>query len=173
MVRSFWDRNFRDPFAGWDNPLTDFRSAMDRLLEDFSRGLPLLGWGSDLSTAYPPVNLSEDADRFLIETELPGVTLSDLEVVCQGQTLTLRGERKESTEPEGAYERRERPTGAFVRTMTLPADVDADKIEATFEDGVLLVTVPKAAEAKARKIEVKKAGELRLIEAQETKKKEA
>ncbi len=144
MLRSLWDRAFGDPWAGWSDPFGE--EAFQSFWE-----------GGDVSTTYPPLNLSEDDERFLLEAELPGLTMSDLEIVCQGRTLTLRGERKTPPESEGAYQRRERPMGPFVRTMTLPGDVDIDQGEATLRDGVLLVTLPKTAQAKARRIEVKPA----------------
>jgi len=146
MSRVLWD-------WGYGDSLTQFRSAVDRLFESFAGELPRRsGWES---FAYPPIALSEAGDRFVVEAELPGVRMNDLEITCLERNLTLRGERKSSGDPDESYERRERPTGSFVRTIELPSDVDAGKVSAALVDGLLRITVPKGERAKPRRIEIK------------------
>jgi HSP20 family protein len=146
MSRVLWD-------WGYGDSLTQFRSAVDRLFESFAGELPRRsGWES---FAYPPIALSEEGDHFVVEAELPGVRMNDLEITCLERNLTLRGERKSSGDPDESYERRERPTGSFVRTIELPSDVDAGKVSAALVDGLLRITVPKGERAKPRRIEIK------------------
>lgn len=112
------------------------------------------GW-SALAAAYPALNVWEDEGHLFLEAELPGMDLNDLEIyVTGGDQLTLKGERRQPA-TEGVWHRQERGFGSFVRTVTLPAHVDADKVEARFLNGVLTVTLPKAEAAKPRKITVK------------------
>ena len=105
---------------------------------------------------FPLINLSEDDEHLYLTCELPGVAADKLEVAVQGDTLNLRGQVG-SAEPEAEvnFHRRERERGIFRRTLTLPAKVDADRVEAAFKNGILTVTMPKAAEAKAHRISVK------------------
>ena len=105
---------------------------------------------------FPLINLSEDDERLYLTSELPGVAPDKLDVLVQGDTLNLRGQVG-STEPgaEVNFHRRERESGTFRRTLTLPVKVDADRVEAAFKNGILTVTMPKAAEAKAHRISVK------------------
>jgi HSP20 family protein len=124
---------------------------MDRLLE---------GWGVDLPRtgvpAFPPVNVWEDQDAFHVEAELPGLTREQLQIsVTHRNQLALQGERPVEEFEKGRWHRRERGFGRFQRVLKLPAPVDADKVEAKLEDGVLLLTLPKSEEAKPRKIAVK------------------
>jgi HSP20 family protein len=146
--------------ANWDwtrgGPYTPLRLAVDRLFEDFAGELPWMmkGWRS---APFPKMALSEDIDRFLLEAELPGVRMEDLEITCLDRTLTLRGDRRDPGDPEGSYGRRERPTGIFIRSLELPAEVDDDKITATLEDGVLRILIPKGARAAPRRIDVRPA----------------
>lgn len=147
MTRGLWD-------WGYGDSLAQFRSAVDRLFENFgvSENSWRIGWESVL---FPPLSLAEDEGRFIVEAQLPGVRMKDLEITCLERNLTLRGERKSSGDPEESYDRRERPTGSFVRTLELPSEVDAEKITASLEDGLLTITVPKAEKARPRRIEVK------------------
>lgn len=134
----------------WDdgrNPYRQLRFAMDRLFSDFAQDMGAAVW--------PPINVWEQRDDFVLESEVPGVKMEQLEITCQGRDLTLRGERKDPGDPQDTYQRKERPMGSFVRSLTLPADLNADEIRATLEDGVLQITIPKAASAKPRRIEVK------------------
>jgi len=118
-------------------------------------------WGADLPrslapAAFPPVNVWEDGDAFHLEAELPGLTHEQLQVsVTNRNQLKLQGERLAAENTRGRWHRRERGFGRFQRVLKLPAPVDADKIDATFENGVLHVTLPKTEEARPRRISVK------------------
>ena len=113
------------------------------------------GW-SGLAAAHPALNVWEDEGHLYVEAELPGMELDDLEIyVTGGDQLTLKGERKQPSFENGVWHRQERGFGTFVRTVTLPAHVDADKVEGRFTNGVLTVTLPKAEAARPRKIAVK------------------
>jgi HSP20 family protein len=108
------------------------------------------------ASAVPPVNVWEDADAFHLEAELPGLTQEQVHVaVTNRNQVTLSGERLSQDENKGRWHRRERGFGRFQRVLRLPLPVDADKVEARLEDGLLRVTLPKSEEAKPRKISVK------------------
>ena len=110
------------------------------------------------SVAYPALNLWDDGDAFHAEAELPGFTIDDLDLSVAGAELRIRG-RRESRSKEGwAIHRRERPSGEFARTITFPAEIDADRVQAALKDGVLSITLPKAPSAKPRKIDVRLLG---------------
>jgi HSP20 family protein len=109
-----------------------------------------------LAYSYPPVNVSEDGNAVHVEAELPGMQLDNLEIyVSEGDQLTIQGERQPCQPEKGVWHRQERGFGRFSRSFTLPVAVDADKVEARFEQGVLHVTLPKSATAKPRRITVK------------------
>ena len=103
----------------------------------------------------PSVDISETESNFIIETELPGVEPKDANVTISGDRLTLKGEKKREEEGKGEiYYRNERYYGAFQRVFQLPTQVQDDKIEATFDKGILKITVPKGEEAKKKRIEI-------------------
>jgi HSP20 family protein len=132
--------------------LGDLRHEIDRLFEDWTS--PFNG-NLFRPAAFPAVNVWEDAENFYAEAELPGVTMEDLEVNVVGDELSIKGTRKPMPEGAYTYHRQERGTGEFTRFVTLPALVDAAKVEAVLQDGVLTVTLPKAEEAKPKRIQVK------------------
>jgi HSP20 family protein len=106
----------------------------------------------------PPVDIFERQDVLVIRAEVPGVHLEDMDVRIENGVLTLHGERKQETDvkEENAH-RLERVNGAFTRNFVLPTTVDAARVTATYKDGVLEVTVPKAETAKPKSIEIKAA----------------
>ncbi len=107
-----------------------------------------LGW-------VPSIEVFEKEDKFVVRAELPGMKEDDIDISVVGDTLTLRGERKaESEVKEEDYYCCERSYGSFSRSITVSSNVDAKKIEASYEDGVLEVTLPKVAEVKPKKITV-------------------
>jgi HSP20 family protein len=118
-------------------------------------------WGDDGrrgGAGFPPLNLWEEADSLVVEAELPGLDMKDLEIYVTGtDQLTIKGERKSDAPPKGVQHRQERPSGSFVRVLTLPVPVDANKVEARLENGVLQLRLPKHETAKPRKIAVKSA----------------
>src|SRR5687768_6696784 len=104
----------------------------------------------------PTIDLFEDENRLVLKAELPGMKKEDIDISLHGDVLTLSGERKEDGifDKAEAY-RAERFLGRFQRTLTLPVMVDSRKVEASYQDGILTVTLPKAEEAKSKQIEVK------------------
>lgn len=113
----------------------------------FDGGHRLRGW--------PPVNLWEEGDRLMVEAEVPGLSMQDLEIFVVGDELTIKGTRKPAGNTEATCHRCERGVGEFARVMTLPMPVDAEKVEAFLKNGILTVVLPKAEVAKPRKITVK------------------
>jgi HSP20 family protein len=104
----------------------------------------------------PTVEIEETPEQFVLRMDLPGVAQKDVKVHVMGDTLTIRGERRqEGSEKEGNWLRCERTYGTFERSFTLGAPVRADQVKATSKDGVLEVCVPKAEEARVREVEVK------------------
>jgi len=134
-------------------PFGDLRREMDRLFDDF--GFPLLGGLTGRTDAFPAVNVWEDANALYVEAEVPGLTMGDIELSVVGNELSIRGERKPAMGDNVTFHRRERGTGAFTRFVALPVSVETSRVEAVLRTGVLMVTLPKAAEARPRRIEVK------------------
>ena len=103
----------------------------------------------------PAVDVFEKEDKFVVKAELPGIKEEDIHVSVVGDTLSIRGEKKTETEvKEEDYYRSERSYGSFCRSIPLPSNVDANKIEASFEDGVLEVALPKSTKVKPKRIAV-------------------
>ena len=128
------------------------QGEMGRLFEDMGVGLPR----NVALVAFPPVNVWEDADAFHVELEVPGLTQEQVNVsVTNKNQLTLQGERLPEEASKGRWHRRERGFGRFQRVQKLPAPVDAEQVEAKLENGLLQLTLPKAEEAKPRRISVK------------------
>jgi HSP20 family protein len=137
------------------NRWASLRDDLDTLLE-----LPFLSGGTrqaQLFTGWTPaLDLYQNNDNVVAVVELPGMRKDDIEIsLHDGGTLTIGGERKSQTESNGdSATRTERFTGKFRRTVTLPTRVDANKVNATYKDGILTVTLPKAEEAKPKHIQV-------------------
>ncbi len=118
------------------------------------------------AAAAMPMDLYREADRFVAKIDLPGVDPSSIDVDIDGRTLTVRAQRTADTLPEDAkWLTRERPAGTFARQLTLGYDVALDGIEADYSDGVLVVRIPVAEEAKPRKVAVQHAASAQPIEA--------
>jgi HSP20 family protein len=144
------------PFRGqlfnpvW-NPLHAFQNEMNRLFNRWTDGS---FWEGE--SAFPAFNVWEENDQVHVEAEVPGLDLKALEIyVTGGNTLTIKGERKFTAPEKSVWHRQERVQGRFVRTLTLPYPVDADKVDARLENGVLSLTLTKHESAKPRKIAVK------------------
>lgn len=104
----------------------------------------------------PPVDMIEKEDKFEVKVELPGIKKEDIDISVTGNTLTIKGERKAETEvKEEEYYCCERSYGNFFRSLTIPASVDTDKIEAKYKDGILEIELPKSPEVTPKKIDVK------------------
>jgi len=137
-------------------PWGSFRDLEDweRRFEDIF-GRPMWRFPVEERGWMPAVDVFEKDDKFVVKAELPGMKEEDIDVSVVGDTLTVKGERKTETEVEEEdYYRCERSYGSFYRSIPLPSTVDASKIEASYEDGVLEVTLPKIAEVKPKKIAV-------------------
>jgi HSP20 family protein len=145
----------------WD-PFQDLRSAQDEMTQMspmLAHALGLQGQqqGSGTATAWAPaLDISERKDAYLVTVELPGLKPEDLDITMEDGLLTIQGERQFTADSsKEQFHRVERRYGAFRRSITLPAHVLAEQIEASFEDGVLLILVPKAEEAKPKRIQVR------------------
>jgi HSP20 family protein len=153
----------------WD-PFQDPRGAQDQMAQmaQMTQMSPMLaqalglhaqqqGSGRATATAWAPaLDISERKDAYLVTVELPGIELDDLEITMEDGLLTIQGERHFAHESsEQQFHRVERRYGAFRRAITLPAQVQAEQIEASFDNGVLQIVVPKMEEAKPKRIQVR------------------
>jgi len=137
------------------DPVREFVLASNQLNRLFDEALGRDAGESPRAPWMPAVDLREEEARFVVDVELPGVKKDDVEIHVENNVLTVRGERRfESGVKKESYHRVERTYGRFSRSFTLPVRVKVDAIEATLEDGVLSLSVPKAEEAKPRKIAV-------------------
>jgi len=131
------------------------RREMDRLWEDFfgSRRWGLRPWEGEWA---PAVDVSETADKVVVKAEVPCIDPKNINITLAGEVLTIKGEKKsEREDTKENYHLVERSYGSFSRSLTLPAAVDVDKIDAKYEKGVLTVTCPKKEEVKPKAIEIK------------------
>ena len=141
-----------DPFS----EISTLRRQMDRL---FDESFPLRFWGGNGGdsggTTYFPIDVMESGDNVVVEASLPGVKPEDIDISVTGQTLTLRGESKQEHEHKAEnFYRHERTHGQFIRQIALPTEVDANKAEAQYENGLLCLTLPKAESMKPKTIKV-------------------
>ena len=105
---------------------------------------------------FPPLNITQDDDNFYLRAEVPGIKPTEVSISAVRNRVSLAGKREIQRENERvSYHRKERADGTFNRTVTLPAEVDAQRAEARYADGILTVTLPKAEEAKPRQISVR------------------
>jgi HSP20 family protein len=128
------------------------REAMDRLFDDaFTRPMSASG-----VSVIPALDLYETSDEIVVRVNLPGMKSDDVQISVTGDMLTLRGEVKPAgNQKDVTYHILERKAGVFERTVTLPADVQAEKAKADFENGVLTITMPKSEIAKPKTISIK------------------
>lgn len=144
-------------FRNIRHPVHRLRDEVDRLLNGF------LGQPADEAMFYtrrrhPAVNVWENGDVLTVELEVPGLNRDQVDISVVGGELSIKIERTEIEQEGVTYHRRERPVGSFTRLLRLPAEVDAEQVEAELRDGVLTISLPKAEIAKPRKIEVASAG---------------
>jgi len=127
---------------------------MNRMFDRFFRGSEEEEYA--LSSWVPSTDIAEHDDAYVVKVELPGVAKDDVRITLDSNILTIRGEKKqESATKRENFHRVERSYGAFQRSFTLPTTVKSDRIDATYKDGILTVSLPKAEEAKPKQIEVK------------------
>ncbi|PYT14358.1 MAG: molecular chaperone [Acidobacteria bacterium] len=141
-------------------PFRDFATLSDSMNSVLNDSLFRLAPTETVGSWLPPVDIEEESDRVVLRAEIPGVSRDDIDVSVENGTLTLRGEKKQERkiEAENAY-RLERFYGSFSRSFVLPTRINAERIKATYKDGVLEVVLPKAEEAKPKKIKVQGAGD--------------
>ena len=141
-------RPFRD--------LVSIQDEVNRLYNDFFGRVPSR-FDTELSRSEwtPSVDISETKDEIVVKTEVPGMNKDDIKITLQDNVLTLRGERKqEKEEKDTNFHRMERCYGSFTRSFNLPTVVQADKIKASYKDGILNITLPKAEEVKPKQIPI-------------------
>jgi HSP20 family protein len=153
------------PMQGYaGDPFASFRRQMDRLFDDFFapvEGRSFAPAAQGQGVVMPSLDVHESEQAYTVTAELPGIDPKDVEISLDDNALTLRGEkRSERKEEEGGRRYSERSYGRFERTIPFEAEVDADRVEATCENGVLKVTLPKNAKArdKSRRIAIKGMG---------------
>jgi HSP20 family protein len=141
--------------------MTKLSRAMDRMFDRFMdesfSDMPTMWQRGNGQSNSLALDVAEQDDKFVVKASVPGINPEDIEVTFSDGVLTIKGETKADHEvKEENYHLRERRYGSFMRRITLPTNVDAEKIDATNENGVLTLTLPKAEEVKPRRIEVKK-----------------
>ncbi|MEJ2690344.1 MAG: Hsp20/alpha crystallin family protein [Deltaproteobacteria bacterium] len=159
------------PFSSPDvymHPLLDFHQQVKRMFDDFYRdfGMPARGWWEPSwqlgkfrqQAQYPRMDFAETDKAITVTAELPGVRKDELQVTVNDDILTIKGEkRQEKEEEKGRFHRTECYYGSFQRSFPLPCEVDSQKIDASFNNGILTITLPKTKEARRKviKIEIK------------------
>ncbi|MBN1848875.1 MAG: Hsp20/alpha crystallin family protein [Deltaproteobacteria bacterium] len=143
------------PTLSTGSPFDEFermRRNMDRLYGALRGGLA----AEPGAGVFPLMNVTEDNDHFYIRAELPGVKANELDITVTGDSLTIAGERKIPAEAEQVqYHRREREAGKFSRVITLPSQIDTNKVEAFSKDGILTISLAKSEAAKPKQITIK------------------
>jgi len=135
--------------------MVSLRSAMDRMFEGAMIG-PELEWRPSTSWQLS-LDVVESDDDYSVKASVPGINPDDLNITLSGRTLTIKGEVKEETESEeGKYHLRERRYGSFSRSIRLPTEINAAEVEASYDAGVLKLSLPKVEEVKPKRIEVTK-----------------
>src|SRR5215467_7201811 len=138
-------------------PFFELTSLQDRVNQLFHQAFGGEGLEQPLTTAtfLPPVDISEDEHNITLKAEIPGVTEKDLNITLDNNVLTISGERKfNEEEKKDNFHRIERRYGKFTRSFTLPVGVDAQNVNATFENGILSLTLPKREEFKPKQITI-------------------
>ncbi len=133
----------RDPFA----TLRVVQRAVDNAI-----GSDWLGAGAAGTGVFPLVNVSSEGDDFVVAAELPGVKKEDLEIQVHGDSVRIQGKKTVEYSETASVHRRERATGQFDRTLTLPAQLDAAKVTAEYRDGVLTLRLPRAESERPRTV---------------------
>ncbi len=151
------------PRTLFDFPKRDWQdlfSEMERMSRQMNQlvnatfGRP--GFWFTPARVFPAVNITEDKDTYYVRAELPGIKADDMDLQVNGRNLMISGERKIRSEGENAkYHRREREAGKFSRVISLPGDLNPDKIDATMVNGILTVSIGKSEASKPKQITVK------------------
>ena len=140
--------------ARWGYGLPEVWSQMDRMSREMDRLFGRTRSGAQVGV-YPALNLFDDGESIVLRAEVPGMDPGELEINATGKALSIVGERKRpEVDEQASAHRRERGYGKFRRAISLPQEIDPDKVQASYKLGVLEVIMPKAEAAKPRKIEV-------------------
>jgi HSP20 family protein len=140
------------PFTREKTELARLHRDMDDLVSSFFGGGPLFRERE----VWPAIDISEDENAITVKAEVPGCKPEDIDISVQGSTLTISGEKKhEQEQKEKGYYYAERSFGSFRRDLALDAEVDASRIDASYKNGVLAISLPKSERAKAVKVKVK------------------
>lgn len=146
LVRRVWPSRptFDSPFDDFDQVRREMLRLLDSSIRDQNAGV------------FPPVNITQDDDNFYLRAEVPGIKPNELSISAVRNRVSLAGKREIQPEHDRvSYHRKERAEGSFDRTVTLPTEVDAERVDARYADGVLTLTLPKAEETKPRQITVR------------------
>lgn len=146
---------------GWPHSSFGFLTPLEQLRRDLDRLAGTLSGeqeGMLSAGVFPPMNVTQDPDTYFLRAELPGINPDDLEIAAVRNRIMISGERTLAEEKGNAsYHRREREGGQFSRTVVLPTEVDAERVNARYEHGVLTISLPKTEAAKPKQITVKTA----------------
>ena len=148
-------RGSMTPFGGGIGSLFGLRREIDRLFDD------VYGGSASRATWTPTANVREGKDAVLLEMELPGITPEQVDISIENDMLTVSGEKREERregEEEGRYFLVERSYGSFSRSFSLPPGVDADQVDASFENGLLTIRIPRAALPQPRRVQISGGG---------------
>jgi HSP20 family protein len=148
-------RRFDWPTWTWRNPFAEMealRREMERIFDEISEE----SFWSPVAGVFPMVNITEDKENFYVRAELPGVDVNTIDISITGNTLSIEGERKPYEDQEKVrYHRRERETGSFKRLISIPGDIDPNRVEANAKNGILTIILPKSERAKPKQIPVR------------------
>jgi HSP20 family protein len=151
LLRRVWPSRpaFENPFAEFDQLRREMLRVFDAVAgSDSDRELS--------AGVFPPMNVTQDDNNFYLRAEVPGISAKDLAISALRNRVSISGKRVIPQENERvSYHRKERAEGEFNRTVTLPGEVAAERVEARYSDGILALTLPKAEEARPRQIAVK------------------
>lgn len=150
LVRRVWPSRptFDSPFADFDQVRREMQRWLDAVSGDVA--------GDVSAGVFPPMNVTQDDENFYLRAEVPGIAANELSISAVRNRVTISGKREIPREHERvSYHRKERAEGSFNRTVTLPSEVDAERVEARHADGILTLTLPKAEETKPRQIMVR------------------
>jgi HSP20 family protein len=143
---------FRSPLEG----VAVLQNRLNSIFNDFANATgELQNESLSAGNFIPPVDIYEDANRLVLRLEVPGISQEDLQINLENQTLTVKGERKfVNDEKEENFHRIERRYGSFVRSFTLPSTVETESAQASYENGVLAITLPKKEAAKPKQVKI-------------------
>lgn len=130
-------------YPGWPDPFGEMRRLQDELSRSPGRG------------EFPPANVYTNDKGCILVAEIPGMVKTDMEVTVHENSVTIKGRRVGSAKEGATYHRNERRSGAFARTVTLPFNVDAGKVEASYENGLLTVAMPRHEADMPRRIDIR------------------